>query len=92
MWLNIYTLVTVVSAIILTAFGFQLCGVDISRKKETRKLRTSRAILTASYFILAGATVAELLVNREGDPKIIATLTIATAAYPCSCATLLFPS
>ena len=81
MWLNIYTLVTVVSAIILTAFGFQLCGVDISRKKETRKLRTSRAILTASYFILAGATVAELLVNREGDPKIIATLTIATAAY-----------
>ena len=81
MWLNIYTLVTIVSAIILTAFGFQLCGVDISRKKETRKLRTSRAILTASYFILAGATVAELLVNREGDPKIIATLTIATAAY-----------
>ena len=53
MWLNIYTLVTVVSAIILTAFGFQLCGVDISRKEETRKLRTSRAILTASYFILA---------------------------------------
>ena len=48
MWLNIYTLVTVVSAIILTAFGFQLCGVDISRKEETRKLRTSRAILTAS--------------------------------------------
>ena len=81
MWLNIYTLVTVVSAIILTAFGFQLCGVDISRKEETRKLRTSRAILTASYFILAGATIAELLVNREGDPKIIATLTIATAAY-----------
>ena len=81
MWLNIYTLVTIVSAIILTAFGFQLCGVDISRKEETRKLRTSRAILTASYFILAGATIAELLVNREGDPKIIATLTIATAAY-----------
>ena len=81
MWLNIYTLVTVVSAIILTAFGFQLCGVDISRKKETRKLRTSRAILTASYFILAGATIAELLVNREGDPKLIAALTLATAAY-----------
>lgn len=81
MWLNIYTLVTVVSAIILTAFGFQLCGVDISRKEETRKLRTSRAILTASYFILAGATVAELLVNRAGDPKLIAALTIATAAY-----------
>ena len=81
MWLNIYTLVTVVSAIILTAFGFQLCGVDISRKEETRKLRTSRAILTASYFILAGATIAELLVNREGDPKLIAALTLATAAY-----------
>lgn len=81
MWLNIYTLVTVVSAIVLTAFGFQLCGVDISRKEETRKLRTSRAILTASYFILAGATVAELLVNRAGDPKLIAVLTITTAAY-----------
>ena len=81
MWLNIYTLVTIVSAIILTAFGFQLCGVDISRKEETRKLRTSRAILTASYFILAGATIAELLVNREGDPKLIAALTLATAAY-----------
>ena len=81
MKIDIYMFITLISAIALTILGFQLCGVHIPRKEETRKLRTARIILAASYFILAVPAYAELFTGGEYNRKVVAVFTIATAAY-----------
>ena len=81
MQIDIYMFITLISAIALTILGFQLCGVHIPRKGETRRLRTARVILAASYFILAVPAYAELFTGGQYNRKIVAVFTIATAAY-----------
>lgn len=81
MRIDIYMFITLISAIALTILGFQLCGVHIPRKEETRRLRTARVILAASYFILAVPAYAELFTGGEYNRKVVAVFTIATAAY-----------
>ena len=81
MRIDIYMFITQISAIALTILGFQLCGVHIPRKEETRRLRTARVILAASYFILAVPAYAELFTGGEYNRKVVAVFTIATAAY-----------
>lgn len=81
MQIDIYMFITLISAIALTILGFQLCGVHIPRKEETRRLRTARVILAASYFILAVPAYAELFTGGQYNRKIVAVFTIATAAY-----------
>lgn len=81
MRIDIYMFITQISAIALTILGFQLCGVHIPRKEETRRLRTARIILAASYFILAVPAYAELFTGGEYNRKVVAVFTIATAAY-----------
>lgn len=86
MWLDFYMFVTLAAGIALTVLGWQLCGIHIPRGEDTHRLRTARAILAASYFILAAPAFCELLNGGEADRKIIAVLTVATAA----CQSLLF--
>lgn len=81
MRIDIYMFITLISAIALTILGFQLCGVHIPHKEETRRLRTARVILAASYFILAVPAYAELFTGGEYNRKVVAVFTIATAAY-----------
>lgn len=81
MWLDFYMFLTLVSGVALTAFGWQLCGIHIPHKENTRKLRRARAVLTVSYFILAVPAFAELFNGGEADRKIIAVFTVAAAAY-----------
>ena len=81
MRIDIYMFITLISAIALTILGFQLCGVHIPRKEETRRLRTARVILAASYFILAVPAYAELFTGGEYNRKVVAVFTVATAAY-----------
>lgn len=81
MRIDIYMFITLISAIALTILGFQLCGVHIPRKEETRRLRTARVILAASYFILAVPAYAELFTGGEYNRKVVVVFTIATAAY-----------
>lgn len=81
MRIDIYMFITLISAIALTILGFQLCGVHIPRKKETRRLRTARVILSASYFILAVPAYAELFTGGTYNRKIVAVFTVATATY-----------
>ncbi len=83
MWLDLYMILTLVSGIVLTILGYLLCGIHIPQREDTHKLRTARAILAASYFILSIPAYVELLTESsfETDRKIIAAFTIATAAY-----------
>lgn len=81
MKIDIYMLITLISAIALTILGFQLCGVHIPRKEDTCKLRMARIILAASYFILAVPSYAELFTGGEYNRKIAEVFTVATAAY-----------
>ena len=86
MWLDFYMFVTLAAGIALAVLGWQLCSIHIPRGEDTHRLRTARAILAASYFILAAPAFCELLNGGEADRKIIAVLTVATAA----CQSLLF--
>lgn len=83
MWLDFYMIVTLVSGIVLTILGYLLCGIHIPQREDMRKLRTARAILAASYFILSIPAYVEFLTESsfETDQRIIAAFTIATAAY-----------
>lgn len=53
MQLDVYILLTFVSAVALTLLEIQLWNIRIPRREDTHKLRTACAILTGSYFILA---------------------------------------
>lgn len=83
MWLDFYMIATLISGIVLTILGYLLCGIHIPQREDTRKLRTARAILAASYFILSIPAYVEFLTknNFETDQRIIAAFTLATAAY-----------
>lgn len=81
MWLDFYMLVTLMSGVALTVLGWQLCSIHIPRKADMHRLRTARAILAASYFILAIPAFCELFNGGEADRKIIEAFTIATATY-----------
>ena len=81
MKIDIYMFITLISAIALTILGLQLCAVHIPHKEETRRLRTARIILAASYFILTVPAYTELFTGGEYNRKVVAVFTIATAAY-----------
>ena len=81
MKIDIYMFITLISAIALTILGLQLCAVHIPHKEETRRLRTARVILAASYFILAVPAYTELFTGGEYNRKVVAVFTIATATY-----------
>lgn len=81
MWLDFYMFLTLASGIALAVWGWQLCSIHIPHREDTHRLRTARAILAASYFILAIPAFCELFNGGEADRKIIAVFTIAVAAY-----------
>lgn len=81
MWLDFYMFLTLASGIALAVLGWQLCSIHIPHREDTHRLRTARAILAASYFILAIPAFCELFNGGEADRKIIAVFTIAVAAY-----------
>ena len=81
MWLDFYMFLTLASGIALAVLGWQLCSIHIPHREDTHRLRTARAILAASYFILAIPAFCELFNGGEADRKIIAVSTIAVAAY-----------
>jgi fermentation-respiration switch protein FrsA (DUF1100 family) len=81
MWLDFYMFLTLASGIALAVWGWQLCSIHIPHREDTHRLRTARAILAASYFILAIPAFCELFNGGEADRKIIAVFTVAVAAY-----------
>ena len=60
MWLDFYMFLTLASGIALAVLGWQLCSIHIPHREDTHRLRTARAILAASYFILAIPAFCEL--------------------------------
>ena len=69
MWLDFYMITTLISGIVLTILGYLLCGMHIPQRENTRKLRTARAILAASYFILSIPAYVEFLSKNSLFPS-----------------------
>lgn len=78
MVLNPYIFLSFVSGVALTTLGVVLCLVRIDSGEDTVKIRVARAILAASYFLLAFPDW--LSINGLNDSGDITTATIVSVA------------
>lgn len=74
MWLDFYMFLTLASGIALAVLGWQLCSIHIPHREDTHRLRTARAILAASYFILAIPAFANCLMVERPTVKSLQSL------------------
>lgn len=76
-----YIILTFVSAVAMTLLGSMLLGIRIRHSKEMAKLHVARVMLSISYFVLAVPAYLEYFCHTETDTRVIATFTLATAAF-----------
>lgn len=76
-----YIILTFASAVAMTLLGYMLLGIRIRSEERMVKLRVARLILAISYFMLAVPAYLEYFCGTETDTRVIATLTLATAAF-----------
>ncbi len=81
MYFSPYITLNFTSAVVMTLLGYMLLGIHIRRDGKMAKLRVARLILALSYFVLAVPSYMEYFCDTETDTRVIAALTLSTAAF-----------